>query len=55
MELFNAVLAGSGVPPETEGEADPPGDSRRQRRNLRKPRKPVAAPKKPSRTLTRNR
>ncbi len=27
MELFNAVLAGSGVPPETEGEADPPGDS----------------------------
>jgi hypothetical protein len=27
MELFNAVLAGSGVSPETEGEADPPSDS----------------------------
>jgi len=27
MELFNAVLAGSGVPPETEGEANLPGDS----------------------------
>ena len=27
MELFNAVLAGSGVPPAAEGEANPPADS----------------------------